>query len=99
MGLARLCSRIENDWCGAQTGLLDQLASLCAQRGHAVRIDMRGPKLATVPLDSGGHVLATLDSGASHNHAESGYNERRAECREACERLGVGSLRDADASA
>ena len=26
--VARLCSRIENDWVGAQTGLLDQIASL-----------------------------------------------------------------------
>ena len=29
--LARLCSRVENDWVGAQTGLLDQLASLCGR--------------------------------------------------------------------
>ena len=26
--LAKLCSRVENDWVGAETGLLDQLASL-----------------------------------------------------------------------
>src|SRR5690348_11825155 len=26
--LAKICSRIENEWVGAQTGLLDQLASL-----------------------------------------------------------------------
>ena len=26
--LAKLCSRVENEWVGAQTGLLDQLASL-----------------------------------------------------------------------
>ncbi len=26
--LARMCSRIENDWVGAQTGLLDQISSL-----------------------------------------------------------------------
>ena len=26
--LARLCSRVENDWVGAQTGLLDQMAAL-----------------------------------------------------------------------
>ena len=26
--IARLCSRVENDWVGAQTGLLDQLASI-----------------------------------------------------------------------
>ncbi len=38
----------------------------------------------------------TLDSGAAHDHAAGGYNERRAECREACEALGIDSLRDAD---
>jgi galactokinase len=43
--LARLCSRIERDWCGAQTGLLDQLACLFGERGRALRIDMRGQGL------------------------------------------------------
>ena len=95
VALARLCSRIENEWCGAQTGLLDQLASLCGRRGHAVRIDMRGPELRPVELALGGHRLATLDTGASRSLAASGYNRRREECREACRRLGVASLRDA----
>jgi galactokinase len=93
--LARLCSRVENDWTGAQTGLLDQLAVLCSEPDHAVRIDMRGPELRQVRLQLDGHVLATLDSGAERHLADSGYNERRAECREAAERLGVESLRDA----
>ena len=96
IALARLCSRIENDWAGAQTGLLDPLASLCGERGHAVRIDMRGPDLRAVPLDLRGHTLALLDSGATHDlAADSGYNERREECRAACRALGVASLRDA----
>ena len=30
-----------------------------------------------------------VDSGATHSHAGSGYNERRAECRAACEALGI----------
>jgi galactokinase len=96
LALARLCSRIENEWCGAETGLLDQLASLCGEEHHAVRIDMLGPRLRQVPLALGEHVLATLDSGASRSLAGSGYNERRRECRAACERLGVESLRQAD---
>ena len=37
----------------------------------------------------------TVDSGAEHEHASGGYNERRAECAAACERLGIASLRDA----
>ena len=97
--LARLCSRVENEWCGAQTGLLDQLASLCAERDHALRIDIVGPKLRQVAFEVEGHVPATLDSGASRSLAGSGYNRRREECRAACERLGVDSLREADSSA
>jgi galactokinase len=98
--LARLCSRVENDWTGAQTGLLDPLASLCGERGQAVRIDMRGPELRPVPLRLRGHLLAVLDSGASHDlSADSGYNERREECRAACRALGIDSLRDATSAA
>jgi galactokinase len=93
--LARLCSAVENDWVGAETGLLDQLASLCSQPGHALRIDFRTLELEAVPLDLKGHTLITLDSGTTHSHAASGYNERRRECREACEQLGIGSLREA----
>jgi galactokinase len=93
--LARLCSRIERDWTGADTGLMDQLASLCGERGRALRLDTRGPEVRAVPLELRGHLLVTLDSGADRSLAGSGYNERREECRAACRALGVGSLRDA----
>jgi galactokinase len=93
--LARLCSRIERDWLGADTGLLDQLASLHGERGLALRIDMRGPEVRPVPLDLRGHLLAVLDSGARRSLAGSGYNERREECHAACRALRIGSLRDA----
>jgi galactokinase len=94
--LARLCSRVENDWVGAETGLLDQLASLCGEPGHAVRIDFATLDIDAVPLELGDWTLVTLDSGAAHSHAGSGYNERRKECREACERLGVETLSEVD---
>jgi galactokinase len=94
--LARLCSRIENRWIGARTGLLDQLASIHGREGCAVRIDFRVPELTTVPLDLGQHRLAVLPSGAERRHASSGYNERRDECARARELLGVESLRDAE---
>ncbi len=93
--LAQLCSRIENDWVGAQTGLLDQLASLFGQRDCALRIDFRAISVEPVALELGGYRLVTLDSGESHANAASGYNQRRAECAAACAELGITSLRDA----
>jgi galactokinase len=99
IALARLCARVERDWAGAHTGLLDQLAALYGRSDAAVYIDFRGPRLEPVPLHLDGWRLVVLDSGERHAHAGSGYNERRAECARACELLGVGSLRDAEAGA
>jgi galactokinase len=93
--LARLGQRIEHDWVGAQTGLLDQLASLSGDAGHATLIDFRSLELEPIPLELGGHTLVTLSSGEPHANAASGYNRRREECTEAAHRVGVESLRDA----
>jgi galactokinase len=97
--LARLCSRVENDWVGAETGLLDQLASLCCEPGRALRIDFATLALEPVPLELGDWRLVTLESGAEHSHAAGGYNERRAEVRAACAALGVELLSEADPDA
>jgi galactokinase len=96
--LARLCSRVENEWLGANTGLLDQLAVLSSREGSALLIDFDSFGLANVPLEIGGWTLATLDSGAAHDNAASGYNERRNECVLARELLDVESLRRASAA-
>jgi galactokinase len=79
--LARLCSRVENDWVGARTGLLDQLAALVGEPGHALRMDFATLDLRPVPLRLRGWRLVVLDSGAARRLASAdGYNARRAEC-------------------
>ena len=97
--IARLCARVENDWVGAHTGLLDQLASLYGAPDAALRIDFRTLDVEPVPLLLGDWQLVVLDSGERHRLSSSGYNQRRAECAQACQLLGVDSLRDADADA
>jgi galactokinase len=92
--LAKLCSRVENEWVGQKTGLLDQFAALLGSEGHALRIDFRSLDVQSVPLELGDWRLVTVDSGASHSLAASGYNERRAECEAACATLGVATLRE-----
>ncbi|MGI8714366.1 MAG: galactokinase [Solirubrobacteraceae bacterium] len=104
--LARICSRIENEWVGARTGLLDQIASLCGEPDRALEIDFRTLRVTPVALELAGHSLVTLDSGERHANAghtggvpddgdQPGYNQRRDECQRACELIGVQSLRDA----
>jgi len=95
--LARLCARVENDWVGAHTGLLDQLASLYGEPDTALCIDFATLEIEPVPLALDGWRLVILDSGERHAHASSGYNDRRAECAEACALLGVDSLSQASA--
>jgi galactokinase len=95
LALAKICSKVENKWVGARTGLLDQLASLFGERDRALRIDFRSLEVRPVRLELDNYKLVTLDSGTSHANVESGYNQRREECARACELLGVSSLRDA----
>jgi galactokinase len=93
--LAKLASRVENEWAGARTGLLDQLTSLYGEPRMALRIDFRSLRVEPAPLELDGWRLVTLDSGEPRENASSGYNRRREECARACELLGVRSLREA----
>jgi galactokinase len=92
--LARICSRVENEWVGAQTGLLDQLASICGREHAALLIDFHSGVIVPVAFELGEWRLVTLDSGGRHEHAQSSYNDRRRECSAACEELGIASLRE-----
>ncbi len=93
--LARICQRVEARWAGAETGLLDQLASLCGSADHVLLIDFLTLEVQTLAFDLRGFRLVLLPTGPARTNAGSGYNQRRAECREAAHRMRVESLRDA----
>jgi len=93
---ARLAQRAENEYVGAPTGLLDQLASLFAAPSTALLIDFRDLTVAPVPFDPDGSnvVLLLIDSRARHRHAGGDYAARRASCERAAADLGVSTLRE-----
>ena len=96
---ARIAQAAENDYVGAPTGLLDQLASLFGEPGKAVLIDFRDVSLRHVPFepDASGIALLLIDSRARHSHADGEYAARRVACERAASELGVASLREAPA--
>ncbi len=78
--VARLASKVENDWVGAQTGLLDQYASLFGAEGQALRIDFAADTVDPVPFDLGQWRLVVVRAGSHDLSAAGGYNDRRREC-------------------
>ncbi len=94
---ATLGRRVENEWVGVSSGIMDQLAVAAGERDHALLIDCRTLQIAPTPLPSR-LALVVLDTGTRRGLVGSAYNERRRQCVEAAARLGVPALRDADAA-
>ncbi|HUZ51048.1 MAG TPA: galactokinase [Streptosporangiaceae bacterium] len=94
--LAALGRRAENDFVGAPTGLMDQLAVLLCEAGHALLLDCRAGTGTSVPLDiaAAGLVLLVIDTRVQHELTDGGYAARRRACEDAARLLGARALRD-----
>ena len=95
--LARIAQRAENEYVGAPTGLMDQLASLYGAPRRALLMDFQSVGVREVPFDPDayGVALVLIDSRAPHRHAGGEYAARRRSCERAAIAMGVGSLREA----
>ena len=91
--MAKLAQRAENEWVGAQTGIMDQLISACGEAGSALLIDCRTLATTPVPVPAGTAIIV-MDTATRHSHVDSGYNDRRRQCEEAAAFFGVPALRD-----
>jgi galactokinase len=98
--LAHIAQRAENDYVGAPTGLMDQLAALCGEPRNALMIDFRELTVRPVAFDpeASGIALLLINSRAPHQHAGGEYASRRASCERAAADLGVSSLREVQAT-
>jgi galactokinase len=99
--LARLAQRAEVEVARVPCGLMDQLTSMCARAEHALSVDFRSLAIEPVPLPlaAAGLALLVIDTRAPHQLAAGAYAERRRQCRDAAQALGLPSLRDASLSA
>jgi galactokinase len=91
--MAILAQRAENEWIGVNCGIMDQLISSMGKSGHALLIDCRSLNTKPVKLPPETTVIV-MDTNTRRGLADSAYNERRSQCEEAAEILGVSKLRD-----
>jgi galactokinase len=97
--LARLCQRAENEFVGANCGIMDQFISANGAKDHALLLDCRDLSFRLAPIPE--HVALVI-ANTMVRHAITGgeYTSRRAEVEAACaviasHRPGVMFLRDA----
>jgi len=97
--LARLCQRAENEFVGANCGIMDQFISVNGKENHALLLDCRDLSYKLAPIPD--HVaLVIANTMVKHSVAGGDYPTRRRESEAACaviasHRPGVPFLRDA----
>ena len=97
--LARLCQRVENEFVGANCGVMDQFISANGKKDHALLLDCRDLSFRLAPIPS--HLAMVIaNTMVKHSIAGGDYPTRRRESEAACaviasHRPGVPFLRDA----
>lgn len=91
--MALLGQRVENQWLGLKTGIMDQMISAAGAEGHALLIDCRALEWKAAPLPAGA-VAVVMDTGTRRGLVSSAYNERREQCETAAHHFHVKALRD-----
>ena len=96
--LARTCQHCEHEFADVRCGIMDQLAVLLGEAGHALFVDCRSLETEGVRIPDD-QAIIIVDSGVRHELASSGYNTRVAECAGALTKLrevepGLRTLRD-----
>ena len=80
---AKLGQRVENNYMGLKSGLLDQFSSIFGKKDSLIFSDFREIKvLKTVPFPSE-YEFVIANSMVKHNLVESDYNLRRQSCENA----------------
>jgi galactokinase len=86
--IALLAQKVENDFIGVPCGIMDQMAVAHAAPGFAIALDTASLAFEKVALPADFH-FAVVHSGVTRKLEDGRYAERRRECEQAAQMLGV----------
>ena len=94
--IARVAKKAENEFVGAPTGSMDQVASMLCERDSLLFFDTGEDTTCNVPfpLVENDFRLLVIDTHVHHQLVTDEYGDRRRDLERATQLLGVGSLRD-----
>jgi len=85
--LVKMGQKVENDYIGVQTGIMDQFAVGMGKKNHAMFLDTNTLECEWIPIELPKHALVIMNTNKRRELADSKYNERRSECEQALKEL------------
>ncbi len=84
---AKLGQRVENEFLGLKSGIMDQFISRCGKKEHALFLDCRTLEYKLIPIDLPEHTFVIANTNCPRGLTGSKYNERVTECNTALNTL------------
>ncbi|MGX7418978.1 galactokinase [Carnobacterium gallinarum] len=79
--------RVENEFIGVNSGIMDQFAIGKGQKDKAILLDCDTLAYEMVPVVLGDHKIVIMNTNKRRELADSKYNERRSQCESALSQL------------
>ncbi|MGY0692007.1 galactokinase [Virgibacillus sp. FSP13] len=78
-----LGQRVENDYIGVNSGIMDQFAIGMGKQDHAILLDCQTLKYEYAPIKLDNHAILIINTNKQRTLAGSKYNKRRTQCEQA----------------
>ena len=103
ISMVKLGQKVENEYIGVGSGIMDQFAIGMGKKDHAILLDCRTLDYTYAPFVLKEHDVIIINTNKQRTLAGSKYNERRAQCEEALgdlqKELSIASLGELTAEA
>ncbi len=83
VAMIQLGQKVENEYIGVNSGIMDQFAIGKGKKGHAILLDCQTLNYKYAPISLENHDIVIINTNKQRTLAGSKYNERRAECEQA----------------
>lgn len=83
LAMVKLGKKVENDFIGVNSGIMDQFAIGMGKEGFGILLDSETLEYEYAPIDLSNHSILIMNTNKSRELADSKYNERRSECENA----------------
>ncbi|MHC0036962.1 galactokinase [Pseudoneobacillus sp. C159] len=85
--LVKLGKKVENEFIGVNSGIMDQFAIGMGKAGYGILLDCQTLEYQYAPINLMNHKIIIMNSNKRRELADSKYNERRRECEQALSEL------------